>query len=85
MIHYDFIIIGSGFGGSVSAMRLTEKGYCANNGTELMFNMSTADHIMGGCPMGRDSVSGVVNKKFEVFGCPRMYILTDRLFPAIWA
>lgn len=25
--HYDVIIIGSGFGGSVSAMRLTEKGY----------------------------------------------------------
>lgn len=24
---YDYVIIGSGFGGAVSAMRLTEKGY----------------------------------------------------------
>lgn len=27
MTHYDALIIGSGFGGSVSALRLTEKGY----------------------------------------------------------
>ncbi|MDX1702065.1 MAG: NAD(P)-binding protein, partial [Melioribacteraceae bacterium] len=25
--HYDYVIIGSGFGGSVSALRLTQKGY----------------------------------------------------------
>ena len=27
MMDWDFVVIGSGFGGSVSALRLTEKGY----------------------------------------------------------
>src|SRR3954469_13991365 len=27
LTHYDVVVVGSGFGGSVTALRLTEKGY----------------------------------------------------------
>lgn len=31
--HYDALVIGSGFGGSVAALRLTERSYAAKEGT----------------------------------------------------
>ena len=42
---------------------------------EVLFNMSSTAHILGGCPMGETAKEGVVNDKFEVHGYPNMYIL----------
>lgn len=43
--------------------------------TEIMFNMSTTAHILGGCPMGKTRNESVINDKFEVHGYPNMLIL----------
>lgn len=50
-------------------------GVPANAITEVIFNMSTTAHILGGCPMGQTTNDGVINEKFEVFGYNNMYIL----------
>ncbi len=49
--------------------------------TEVMFNMSTTAHILGGCPMGETTDKGVVNERFEVHGYPNMYILDGSIIP----
>src|SRR6185295_15407002 len=56
--------------------RYAEKvnGIPMNSITEIMFNMSTTAHILGGCPMGESAASGVVNDQFRVHGYPNMYI-----------
>ena len=56
-------------------------GTAQNAITEVLFNMSTTAHILGGCPMGRTIAEGVVNEKFEVHGYPRMYILDGSIIP----
>ena len=48
---------------------------------EIMFNMSTTAHIIGGCPMGKTKNEGVVNDRFEVNGYPNMYILDGSIIP----
>ena len=43
--------------------------------TEVLFNMSSTAHILGGSPMGENDKEGVVNEKFEVYNYPNMHIL----------
>jgi len=50
-------------------------GIAQNITLEVFLNRPTTAHILGGCPMGRDKQSGVVNERFEVHGYPNMLIV----------
>ncbi|MBX2842866.1 MAG: GMC family oxidoreductase N-terminal domain-containing protein [Flammeovirgaceae bacterium] len=49
--------------------------------TEVVFNMATTAHILGGCPMGKNIEEGVVDDHFAVHGYPNMYILDGSIIP----
>jgi len=57
------------------------KGIPMNAITEIMFNMSTTAHIIGGCPMGNNVEDGVVDKHFSAFGYKNFYILDGSIIP----
>lgn len=48
---------------------------------EILFNMPLTAHILGGCPMGKEAVSGVVDDQFRVHNYPGMYILDGSVIP----
>lgn len=49
--------------------------------SEVMFNMSTTAHILGGCPMGETAAEGVVDENFKVHGYDNFYILDGSIMP----
>ena len=63
--------------------RYAEKtgGIPLNSSMEVFMNMSTTAHILGGCPMGEDASSGVVNEKFELNGYKNFYVLDGSIIP----
>lgn len=63
--------------------RYAEKtgGTAMNATTEVLFNMSSTAHILGGCPMGMSKEEGVVNDRFEVHGYPNMRVLDGSIIP----
>ena len=69
--------------GQKTMIKYAEKvnGISQNATTEILFNMSSTAHILGGCPMGRNEKEGVVNDKFEVFNYPNMMILDGSIIP----
>ena len=53
-----------------------------NSVLESMFNMSVTAHILGGCPIGVDADSGVIDSNHEVFGYPGLYVMDGSAIPA---
>jgi cholesterol oxidase len=49
--------------------------------SEVMFNLASTAHILGGCPMGATAKEGVVDDYFRVHGYPNMYILDGSIMP----
>lgn len=49
---------------------------------EVLLDMSSTAHILGGCPMGADAAEGVVNERFEAFGYPGLRIIDGSVIPA---
>jgi len=46
-----------------------------NSTTEVLFNVPSTAHILGGVPMGDSVKNGVIDKDFKIFGYPNLYIL----------
>ena len=53
-----------------------------NSLLESLFNMSVTAHILGGCPIGKDLSTAVIDANHEVFGYPGLYVVDGSAIPA---
>jgi len=49
---------------------------------DVLLSTPTTAHILGGCGIGADASSGVVDTKHEVFNYPGMYVVDGSVIPA---
>lgn len=65
------------------AKRLAEKmnGDPTATIAEVVFNLSTTAHILGGCPMGRDPTDGVIDNCGRLFGYKNFYVADGSIIP----
>lgn len=49
---------------------------------EVLLNIPSTAHILGGCGIGGDATEGVIDKNHEVFGHPGLYVCDGSAIPA---
>lgn len=69
--------------GQESLYRYAEKvkGVPMNAISEVFFSLASTAHILGGCPIGENKESGVVDENFKVHGYENFYILDGSIIP----
>lgn len=70
--------------GNKTSRYIAEKvnGIPQNGINETVMNIPMTAHILGGCVMGEDSHSGVIDKYHRVFGYENMYVVDGSAIPA---
>jgi len=65
------------------ADRLAEKieGDTLSGWGEVMFNLTSTAHILGGCPMGANPAEGVIDKYGRAFGYDNFYVADGSIVP----
>ena len=65
------------------AKRLADKmdGYPGSMMPEVLFNLTSTAHILGGCPMGATPAQGVIDRYGRVFGYDNFYIADGSVVP----
>lgn len=51
-------------------------------GMNDLFSIPNTAHILGGCPMGADTATGVVDSHHQAFGYPGLYVADGSVIPA---
>jgi cholesterol oxidase len=49
---------------------------------ENLLDVPTTAHILGGCPIGKDTSAGVIDENFLVHGYPGLYVIDGSVMPA---
>ncbi|MBW8012582.1 MAG: GMC family oxidoreductase [Chloroflexi bacterium] len=57
-------------------------GIPAGSISEGLLEMPSTAHFLGGCPIGRDAETGVIDMDFQVFNYPGLYVVDGSVMPA---